>query len=209
MFFYRLIHKLWASHFSSFLCRKIDGLRNNVAIQRFPHIGKGCYFGRLRNVKGESYIKIGNNVTILDDTIITAIDNYRGQYFTPELQIEDNVIINPYNHITCINKIRIGSGTLTGKNVTITDNSHGRLVFEESDVLPVNRPVYSKGPVVIGKNVWIGDKATILPNVEIGDGAIIGANSVVTKDIPPYSVAVGNPAKVVKKIKNKECQDQD
>ena len=66
---------------------------------------------------------------------------------------------------TSINKIRIGSVTLTGKNVTITDNSHGRLVFEESDVLPVNRPVYSKGPVVIGKNVWIGDKATIFPNV--------------------------------------------
>ena len=56
----------------------------------------------------------------------------------------------------------------------------------------------SKGDVIIGKNVWIGDKVTILPNVKIGDGVVIGANSVVTKDIPPCSVVAGNPAKIIK-----------
>ena len=60
------------------------------------------------------------------------------------------------------------------------------------------RPVVSKGSVIIGNNVWIGDKATILPNVTIGDGAVIAANSVVTKDVPAYSVVAGNPAKVIK-----------
>ena len=55
--------------------------------------------------------------------------------------------------------------------------------------------------VVIGENVWIGDKATILPGVSIGDGAVIGANAVVTKDVPPYSVVVGNPAKIINKVK--------
>ena len=63
---------------------------------------------------------------------------------------------------------------------------------------PLKRPIVSKGPVRIGDNVWIGDKATILPNVSIGNGAIIAANAVVTKDVPPYSVAAGNPAKIIK-----------
>lgn len=61
--------------------------------------------------------------------------------------------------------------------------------------------MYSKGDVSIGKNVWIGEKATILPGVTIGEGSIIGANSVVTKNIPPYSIACGIPAKVIKKLK--------
>lgn len=55
-----------------------------------------------------------------------------------------------------------------------------------------------KGDIVIGNDVWIGHKATIMPGVKIGDGAIIGAYSVVAKDIPPYAIAVGNPVKVIK-----------
>lgn len=55
-----------------------------------------------------------------------------------------------------------------------------------------------KGDIVIGNDVWIGHKATIMPGVKIGDGAIIGAYSVVAKDIPPYAIAVGNPVRVVK-----------
>jgi virginiamycin A acetyltransferase len=57
----------------------------------------------------------------------------------------------------------------------------------------------TKGSIVIGNNVWIGDNVIILSGVKAGDGAVIGAGSVVTKDVPPYAVAVGNPAKVIKK----------
>jgi virginiamycin A acetyltransferase len=56
-----------------------------------------------------------------------------------------------------------------------------------------------KGDTVVGNDVWIGQNVTVMPGVHIGDGAIIGANSVVAKDIPPYSVAVGNPCRVVRK----------
>lgn len=56
-----------------------------------------------------------------------------------------------------------------------------------------------KGPVIIGNNVWIGDNVLILSGVTVGDGAVLGAGSIVTRDIPPYSIAVGNPARVIKK----------
>lgn len=65
---------------------------------------------------------------------------------------------------------------------------------------PNQRPLYSKGAVHIGNNVWIGQNACIMPGVTIADGAIIAANSVVTHDIPAYSVAAGAPAKVIKHI---------
>ena len=86
---------------------------------------------------------------------------------------------------------------LTGKWVTITDNSHGETDKDTLGMRPQKRTITSKGPVVIGNNVWIGDKATILPGVIIGDGAVIAANAVVTKDVPAYSVVGGNRAKII------------
>lgn len=83
--------------------------------------------------------------------------------------------------------------------MTITDNSHGNTDIDNLKLKPIDRKIFSKGPVIIGNNVWIGDKATILPNVTIGDGAVIAANAVVTKDVPAYCVAAGNPAKIIKK----------
>ena len=118
----------------------------------------------------------------------------------PSLIIGDNANIGAFNHITCANKIQIGNNMLTGKYVTITDNSHGTTNYNDLLLAPRKRKIYSKGPVIIGNNVWIGDKATILPNVTIGDGAVIAANSVVTKDVPSYSVVAGNPAKIIKRI---------
>lgn len=133
---------------------------------------------------------------------IVLLDSYQTnngiQHFSPKIKIGSNCHFGAFNHITAINSIEIGDNLLTGKNVTITDNSHGSTDFEHLSIEPILRPLVSKGPVKIGNNVWIGDKATILPNVTIGDGAVIAANAVVTKDIPAYCVAAGNPAKVIK-----------
>ena len=94
-----------------------------------------------------------------------------------------------------------GLFSLSRRFVLITDNAHGANLVEELDVIPLQRKTCSKGTVIIGNKVWIGDKATILPNTKIGNCAIIGANSVVTKDVPAYSVVGGNPAKILKVIK--------
>ncbi len=123
-----------------------------------------------------------------------------GKIITPELSIGNGCNFGEYNHITAVNRIIIGDNLLTGRFVLITDNSHGKFEIEELQKHPSHRQVVSKGEVVIGNNVWLGDKVSVLPGVHIGNGCIIGANSVVTHDVPDYSIAVGNPAKVIKTI---------
>ena len=158
-------------------------------------------FGAIGQLNGAKYISIGRGTSFGDYIYLTAWDyhKYSGQQFEPRVFIGENCHFGAYNHITCINHIRIGDSVLTGKWVTITDNDHGTTDKESLCSPPINRPLFSKGPVIIGKNVWIGDKATILSGVTIGDGAVIAANAVVTKDVPAYSVVVGNPAIVIKR----------
>lgn len=119
----------------------------------------------------------------------------------PSVIIGDNVSLGEYCHITAIECVKIGNNLLTGRFVTITDNSHGLTDLESLKLPPLKRPIVSKGAVTIKDNVWIGDKVTILPDVTIGEGSVIAANSVVTKDVPPYSVVGGIPAKILHKNK--------
>ena len=98
----------------------------------------------------------------------------------------------------CINRIEIGNHVMIGSYVLITDHSRGEL--ERTNVPVAKRQLLTKGSVIIEDNVWIGEHACIMPGVTIGEGSIIGANAVVTHDVPPYSVAVGVPAKVVKQL---------
>ena len=153
------------------------------------------------HIIGEKYISIGNNTKILNHAILTAWDKYDNQKFTPSIQIGDNCNIGENSHISACQLIKIGNNLLTGRYVYISDNSHGKCSLEEAYTHPSKRELYSKGPVIIGNNVWIGERACILSGVTIGDSAIIAANSVVTHDVPPFSVVGGVPAKIIKMIK--------
>ena len=108
------------------------------------------------------------------------------------IKIGKNVFINACCRFQDQGGIEIGDGSLIGHNTTIATLNH--------DFNPLKRQNLTPRPVKIGKNVWIGSDCTILPGVEIGDGAIIGAGSVVTKSIPANTIAVGNPARVIKEI---------
>lgn len=169
----------------------------------FKKIGKNVLFNNPISLIGEKYITIGNNVTFRKLCILTAHDTYKDLQFSPQIIIGDNCNFGQHNHITSINYIKIGNGVLTGSWVTITDNSHGKTNLEYLDIPPSDRNLYSKGKVIIDDNVWIGDKATILPGVHIGKGSIIAANTVVTKDVPAYSIVAGIPGKIYpsKKVK--------
>lgn len=150
-------------------------------------------------VLGHKYITIGDGFVADAGFRIECWDKYNNQIFTPSVIIGDNVSFNYRCHIGCINQIIIGNNVLFGSQVLITDHSHGG-ENDEQEITPKMKNLYSKGPVIIEDNVWIGEGVCILPNVRIGANSVIGANAVVIKDIPPYSVAVGNPARVVKKM---------
>lgn len=177
------------------------------ALQANP--GK-VFFEGIEQICGEEFIHIADETAFGAHLFLTAwkaftFKNSEGyaqtQTFSPEIRIGRNCYFGAYNHITSINRIQIGDNLLTGKWVTITDNNHGATTFESVSIPPIERALTTKGPVIIGNNVWIGDKATILAGVTIGDSAIIAANSVVTTDVPAYSVVTGIPAKVIKIMK--------
>jgi acetyltransferase-like isoleucine patch superfamily enzyme len=149
---------------------------------------------------GGKYISIGDGCAIGKRSVLTAWDKRGSQTFMPQIHIGNNVSIGDDSHITAINRIEIGNYVLIGKKITITDNAHGKSDYELLSLPPSVRPLYSEGPVIIEDGVWIGDKVTILPNVRIGKNAIIGANAVVTRDIPANSVAGGIPTKVIKTL---------
>ena len=150
--------------------------------------------------RGGQYISIGDNCTFMPSCSLTAWDTYQKQHFTPEISIGDNCSIGVGSHITAINSILLGNNVLIGPYVLISDNAHGESQKYQSSIAPNQRPLCSKGKVVIEDNVWIGQGAMIMPGVHIGAYSIIAANSVVTHDIPAYSVTAGTPAKVIKRI---------
>jgi acetyltransferase-like isoleucine patch superfamily enzyme len=161
-----------------------------------------CVYASPVMIRGAKKISVGDNVEIGVYARIDAITSYQktGQRFNPDFRIGNNVVINANCHIGCINKVEIGEYTTIGARTYITDHTHGTVEFEDLKLPPRHRKLYSKGPVIIGKYVTIGEGCAIMPGVIIGDHAVIGANAVVTKDIPPYSVAAGNPAKVLKQV---------
>ena len=115
--------------------------------------------------------------------------------FGKNIKMGKYVFINSCCHFQDNGGIEIGDGTMFGFNVSIATLNH--------DLSPEKRCDATPKPVKIGKKVWIGANCTILPGVTIGDNSVIGAGSVVTKDIPKNVIAAGNPAKVIKPIKDK------
>lgn len=191
--------------FRSWLAKKKSDLRQQSIRTKFKACASDVRFGRIERLYGPQYIKIGSGTCFAEGLFLTAWDSYPAadgmqDLGIPIMEIGEKCFFGAYNHLTCANKIVIGNGVLTGKWVTITDNSHGDTSRETLMIPPHDRRMVTKGPVVIEDNVWIGDKATILAGVSIGKGAVIGANTVVTKDIPPFCVAVGNSLRIIKKL---------
>lgn len=152
------------------------------------------------NLSGLEYIQVGEQTEIDKNVCLTAWKHYRTFQYAPQIVIGNNCHIGAGAHITSIHGITIGDNLLTGTNILITDNAHGASERELLDVHPEHRPLYSKGKVEIGHNVWLGNNVCILPGVTVGNGVIVAANSVVTKSVPDYTVVAGVPAQIVKRI---------
>jgi acetyltransferase-like isoleucine patch superfamily enzyme len=146
------------------------------------------YFGGC--IRGHVYKKalrrMGRGTYIHDSVAILFPEN---------IEMGDDVSVNQFSVIHGMGGVRIGSDVRIGYGVKIISFDH---VFSNPGV-PIMGQGYDKGHIDIGDDVWIGANAVILKGVKIGRGSVIGAGSVVTGDIPPFSIAVGAPAKVVKK----------
>ncbi len=152
-------------------------------------------------INGGKNISIGNNFNCDQRLRLEAWDLYLGQIFSPEITIGNNVSIQKDCHIGGINKIIIGDNVLIASKVYISDHSHGEITKDELLIAPIKRKLFSKGPVIIENNVWLGEGVIILPNVTVGENSIIGANSVVSKSVPKNCVAAGNPARIIRELK--------
>jgi len=144
-------------------------------------------------------ISIGSKVRIWHHARIEAIGTGAG---ATVIEIGNETVIQPYVHIGACTSVVLGRGVLIASFVYITDHDH--------DFADLAFPVVSSQrvvalPVAIGDYAWLGERAIVLKGVHIGERSIIGAGSVVTRDVPPYSIAVGVPARVVKRF---DCATQ-
>lgn len=167
---------------------------------RFRKIGDNCRIGKNFVFHDEDCIEIGDNFYAGDYLVLEAWKEYHGIKYSPRLKIGNNAVFTNYIQISCINEVIIGNNVLLGHAVYISDNNHGKCNSDALKTPAVERELYSKGPVKIGDNVWIGRHVCVMPGVTIGDNCIIGANSVVTKDIPRNCVVAGSPAKIIRNI---------
>jgi len=154
-------------------------------------LGNNCFIGDrvliFERTKGGK-VNLGNKVEILRDT---TLETGPGGKIT----IGDHSSIHPGGHLySYAEQIEIGNGVMIAPACALYSYDHG---IAPNKIIR-KQPVQSKGPVLIDDEAWLGVRATVLSGVRIGKGAVIGAGSVVSKNIPDNAIAVGNPARVVK-----------
>lgn len=162
----------------------------NARIIRFPI-----------DIRNKKNIDLGRNLTTGIGCRIECFPiNDAGEVV---LKFGENVQMNDYVHITAAKSVEIGDNVLMASKIYISDCSHGSYLGDSNDSSPLTSPIdrpLSVKPVKIENNVWLGEYVSVLPGVTIGQGTIVGANSVVSKSLPPNVIAVGAPAKPIKKF---------
>lgn len=130
-------------------------------------------------------LKIGPRVDIMANVIIMS---------PQKVSIGHDVLLNAGTKIGGQRGVTIGNYVMLGYNVNLVSENHQF----NNPKLPIKKQGFFGGPIVIEDDVWIGANAVILPNVTIGRGSVVGANAVVTKDVLPYSIVGGIPAKLIR-----------
>jgi acetyltransferase-like isoleucine patch superfamily enzyme len=151
---------------------------------RLETFGKRCAIGRGVRVFGPMRIRMGEQCAIFEGAYLTGPGT---------LMMDDRSSIGVYTAIACRDRIEIGRDTMIAGYCFILDVDH-----EFGDLeTPIREQGLDIRPVRIGNDVWIGAHCVVLRGVTIGDGAVVAANSVVTSDVPPYTVVAGSPSRVI------------
>ncbi|MDC0359036.1 acyltransferase, partial [Oligoflexia bacterium] len=140
----------------------------------------GLHAGKLGQIALAQKTQVGDGV---------ILDCWGGK-----IELGENVYLGPYSVLYGHGGISIGQDTLVAMNCAIISANHTIPGKDQH----IRWQADQRLPIIIGKDVWLGSGAQVLAGVSIGDGCIVGAGAVVTKDLPPYSIAVGTPAKVIK-----------
>lgn len=194
-------------HLPQHLIRRIRRYRFSKA---YPNISSSCCIGTNGigsdcTLEGEDRITIGSNSLIGPGSELLVYKKHFNRSLDSMLVVGKHVRITARCRITCAGKITIDDDALFAPDVFITDHNHGMNPEVEGGYSPQDITVKD---VTIGAGVWLGQRVCILPGVTVGAHSIVGANSVVTHDIPPYCIAVGAPARVIKKWNSdRKCWD--
>jgi acetyltransferase-like isoleucine patch superfamily enzyme len=162
---------------------------------------RGLRVGKNPKLIGLSHIRLGENFSAGNSLWLEAVTHFAGRAYHPAIDIGRNCNVSDNVHIGCTNQITIADNFLCGSRVIISDHAHGLYSGAEQSPPgqpPMQRQLTSDRAVIIGRNVWIGDGTAILGGAHIGDGAIIGANSVVNGLIPSHTMAAGSPARPIR-----------
>jgi acetyltransferase-like isoleucine patch superfamily enzyme len=165
--------------------------------------------GNHPKLAGLAHIRVGTDFSAGNSLWLEAVSSFAGARYTPLITIGANVNFSDQVHVACTNQVTIEDGVLVGSRVIITDHSHGIYAGEVQSspaMRPTQRPLSNDKIVIIRNNVWIGDGVAVLGGAEIGEGAIIGANSVVTGKIPAACIAVGTPARPIRRWDSKSAK---
>ena len=158
---------------------------------RFHSWGRGSVIIQPDFLHNTGSIALGKNVEIRKGA---RLETRGSSEKRAKIEIGDNTSIHFYFHCGAFDSIKIGRDVLIAGRVYISDHDH---IYDDPKTPPLHSG-WNIAPVVIEDEVWIGEGVAILKGVTIGRRSVIGANSVVTKDIPPYTVAGGIPAKAIK-----------
>jgi len=154
------------------------------------------------SLHGTKAISIGKDVLIRKGARIEAVGKWDGT--APKIVIGDGTVVQFYFHCGAAESVKIGKDVLIAGRVYITDHDH---VYDHPQLPPIKRRELVIFPVVIEDGAFLGEGCVILKGVTVGRRAVVGANSVVTKDVPPYSVAAGVPARVIRKIGSSKMEE--
>jgi lipopolysaccharide O-acetyltransferase len=152
-------------------------------------------------LRGLSSIEMSEDFSAGEGLWLEAVLRFNDQTFSPKIVVGKHVRISHNVHIAATHQVEIGDNVLMGSMVMISDHNHGFYshgMHSLPHTAPMLRPLDSHRRTLIGRDVWLGDGVVVTAGSTIGEGCVIGANSVVVGDIPAFTIAVGVPARVRK-----------
>lgn len=187
----RLRSKAHGLHQRLFLWR----MRRRIGAHRFARFGEKSLIFAPRGILNPHRIEIGDRVLVHEGAMFSVVEEWNGRRHDPHLRIGSGSNIGHGIWLSCVGRIDIGEDNLLGHNILIADSYHE---YHDPDVPIIRQPMAEPRDVRIEPGCIIGPHVAVLAGVTVGSGSFIAANAVVTKSVPPNSVVVGNPARVIR-----------